>query len=95
MSEIHHPTFWPDPPWSPETDAGETPNLAAWNTRLLEAGDPGLAKTKQQWLNMKVSRDDDDKKESWHGAHFIYNGGQGSCGLFVKTDENDVIRDVS
>jgi hypothetical protein len=95
MPESLHLTFWPEPPWSPVTDAGDTPNLAAWNTRLMEAEDPGLAKTKQKWLKMNVSRDDDDDQETWHGAHFIFNGGQGSCGLFIKTDENDVIKDVS
>ncbi|KAF2652769.1 hypothetical protein K491DRAFT_31418 [Lophiostoma macrostomum CBS 122681] len=88
-----HFTFWPDLPWSPETDAGDTPNLAAWNARRLEVEDSGLTKAKQNWLHMNVSRDDDNDNEFWHGAHFIYNGGQGSCALFVKTDENNFIID--
>lgn len=57
-------------------------------------GEPDTAQKKRSLLEAKLG-DPDREGKRWRGAHFLGAGATGNCTLWVQTDENENIEEVS
>ena len=84
MANAYTFPFWPTQPWDPD------PDTSTWDA-VLRAGRTG---SYQDWSLVKPLRIGEDETD-WHGIEVLGTGSFGTAVLFVKTDANGDIIDVS
>ena len=97
-------SFWPDPPWHTEPSVRMTKPISVRDWEQQNHEPPaGLAHDnwernrqaiEKRWLDTKPLQWAVDERR-WHGVKFLGRGSYGCAGLWVQTDAQDTIIDVS
>jgi hypothetical protein len=96
VQDVYPPLFWPQLPWEKEPEDIYERRKRARHDLTPEEVEKGKREDDDIFVQTKPMKSDDDPEEHrWHGARVLGRGTFGRAGLWVKTDDNNNIIDVS